>query len=97
LTYDGSISRKFIPLLLATSPRLFGYTDTAAFAPVTTNSSNLLATTKSSFNSHRFLATDDSNMTDEVAAAKAAAAEYKSSESDGAGQATAFDNILSGK
>jgi len=36
-------------------------------------------------------------MTDEVAAAKAAAAEYKSSESDGAGPATAFDNILSGK
>jgi len=89
------MSRKFIPLLLATSPRLFGYT--AAFAPVTANSSNLLATTKSSFNSRRFLATDDSNMTDEVAAAKAAAAEYKSSESDGAGPATAFDNILSGK
>lgn len=36
-------------------------------------------------------------MSDEVAAAKAAAVEYKSSENDGAGPATVFDNILSGK
>jgi len=36
-------------------------------------------------------------MSDEVAAAKAAAAEYQSSDKDGAGPETAFDNILSGK
>jgi len=36
-------------------------------------------------------------MSDEVAAAKAAAAEYKSSDADGAGPETAFDNILSNK
>lgn len=36
-------------------------------------------------------------MSDEVAAAKAAAEEYQSSDKDGAGPETAFDNILSGK
>ncbi len=36
-------------------------------------------------------------MSDEVRAAKAAAASYVSSDNDGAGPATAFDNILSGK
>ena len=36
-------------------------------------------------------------MIDEVAAAKAAAVEYNPSEDDGAGPATVFDNILSGK
>jgi len=36
-------------------------------------------------------------MADEVEAAKAAAAAYKSQDKDGAGPATAFDNILSGK
>jgi hypothetical protein len=34
------------------------------------------------------------NMTDEVAAAKEAAANYKSSDGDGAGPATVFDKLL---
>ena len=36
-------------------------------------------------------------MADEVAAAKAAVEEYKSSDTDGAGPSTVFDNLLSGK
>jgi len=36
-------------------------------------------------------------MTDEVTEAKAAAASYVSSDEDGVGPATVFDNILSGK
>ena len=86
-------SGKLIPLLLVTSPRLFGYA--AAFAPVTANSSSIPAT----FNSRRLLHHEStgSNMADEVAAAKTAAEEYNSSENDGAGPATVFDNILSGK
>ncbi|KAL7539574.1 hypothetical protein ACHAXR_009445 [Thalassiosira sp. AJA248-18] len=88
------MSGKLIPLLLATSPRLLGYT--AAFSPTLANSSlpkNFIRDTK-------LFSTDggnSNNMSDEVAAAKAAAAEYRSSDNDGAGPATVFDNILSGK
>ena len=78
------LSGKLIPLLLATSK--FGYT--TAFTPIAArNSSRNLIQGSKHF----------SNMADEVEAAKAAAAAYKSQDKDGAGPATAFDNILSGK
>ena len=94
-------SGKLIPFLLATSPRHLGCA--AAFAP-TTSSVFPLPTKFGGRDSHltkglgrTALSSTDSDMTDEVSAAKAAAAEYKSSDNDGAGPATAFDNILSGK
>ena len=87
-------SARLIPLLLATSPRLLGYA--TAFSPAAANSS-LPRNFIQSSSSKLFNSDSDSKMTDEVAAAKAAAAEYNPSENDGAGPATVFDNILSGK
>mmetsp|Transcript_7116 Transcript_7116/g.16178 ORF Transcript_7116/g.16178 Transcript_7116/m.16178 type:complete len:201 (-) Transcript_7116:161-763(-) len=92
LTSLSFMSRKFIPLLIATSPRFLGYA--TAFAPPSTANSSLA---RNFYQSSRLFSFSDSNMADEVAAAKAAAAEYKSSDNDGAGPATVFDNILSGK
>lgn len=66
---------------------------TVAFVPVTVTAA---ATSPLQPKCIRFVASDNI-MTDEVAAAKAAAAEYKSSDTDGAGPSTVFDNLLSGK
>lgn len=81
---------KLIPLLLAASPRL-----PYAFAPTALANSSLPK--QFAHSSRLFGSSDDGTMSDEVAAAKAAAAGYNPSENDGAGPATAFDNILSGK
>mmetsp|Transcript_35453 Transcript_35453/g.85536 ORF Transcript_35453/g.85536 Transcript_35453/m.85536 type:complete len:194 (-) Transcript_35453:225-806(-) len=92
------MSGKLVHLLLATSPRFLGYA--AAFAPISTaNYSSSLPKNIVQSSSSKLFSSEgsSSDMSDEVAAAKAAAAEYKSSENDGAGPATAFDNILSGK
>jgi len=101
------MSGKFIPLLIAASPRLLGQ----AFAPVAVVSSisfkrNLFHSghpssfpnpTATCLHIANESDKENNNMTDEVAAAKEAAAQYKSSENDGAGPATAFDKILSGE
>ena len=84
-------SGKLIPLLLSTTPRLWGFTST--LAPVTA-----IPYRRINFilGSNQF-SSNDNTMLDEVAAAKAAARLVASSDIDGAGPATAFDNILSGK
>ena len=90
---------KLLPLLLATSPRTRLLGCVTAFAPLTTASCNFSSSNFSS--GSRLLqqqdSPTDSAMPDEVAAAKAAAAAYRSSDRDGAGPETVFDNILSGK
>lgn len=84
-------SGKLIPLLLATTPRLWGFT--SALAPVTAFSVRRFNFILGSY----LFSSNDNTMLDEVAAAKAAARLVASSDIDGAGPATAFDNILSGK
>ena len=90
-------SGKFIPLLLATSPRLLGYA--TAFSPSLTVKSSLARNIihGSSIGTKLFSSTDNDTMSDEVSKAKVAAAEYKSSDKDGAGPDTVFDKILSGE
>ncbi|KAL9181117.1 hypothetical protein ACHAXT_009922 [Thalassiosira profunda] len=84
-------------LLLLFAPRILGHA--AAFAPLHARAPSLPRQSIpggklfSSFSG----GSGSSNMADEVQAAKAAAEAYKSSDQDGAGPATAFDNILSGK
>lgn len=84
--------------MLATSPRLLGYA--AAFTPSLTANSSLARNIihGSSIGSNKlFSSTDKDTMSDEVSKAKEAAAEYKSSDKDGAGPDTVFDKILSGE
>jgi hypothetical protein len=84
-------SGKLIPLLLATTPRLLGFT--SALAPVTAISYcwiNFILGSK-------LFSSNGNTMSDEVAAAKAMARLVASSDIDGAGPSTVFDNILSGK
>ena len=98
INFDLLCSGKFIPLLFATSPRLFGYA--AAFTPYLTANSSLARNIihGSSIGRNKlFSSTDKDTMSDEVSKAKAAAAEYKSSDKDGAGPDTVFDKILSGE
>ena len=73
--------------MIATSPRLLGYT--TAFTPAA------VVATKSPFlGDKRSFVKTSVNMADEVAAAKEAAANYKPSDGDGAGPATVFDKLL---
>ena len=83
---------RLLSLLAVTSPRILGYA--AAFSPVSASS---LPRHSASAGAKLFSGGNDMADADEVQKAKAAAAEYKSSDQDGAGPATAFDNILSGK
>ena len=84
-------------LLLLFAPRILGHA--AAFAPIHARAPSLprqsIPGGGKLFSSSG--SGSDTNMSDEVQAAKAAAEAYKSSDQDGAGPATAFDNILSGK
>jgi hypothetical protein len=82
-------SGKLIPLLLAsTIPR-----NLPAFAATTSYTRN----SAHSIGRKQLFSSSDKRMTDEVTEAKAAAASYVSSDDDGVGPATVFDNILSGK
>lgn len=80
---DGT-SGRLVHLLIATSPRLLSYA--AAFSPVVSH-------TPFHVNKRTFGKTNI-NMADEVAKAKEAAENYKSSDGDGAGPATVFDKLL---
>ncbi|KAL7477299.1 hypothetical protein ACHAW6_003111 [Cyclotella cf. meneghiniana] len=92
------MSGRLVHLLIAYSPRLLGYAP--AFAPpaVATTPSNInnlpnnKATRRSFGRTTSILA-----MSDEVAAAKQAASQFKSSDGDGAGPPTVFDKLLSGE
>lgn len=84
-------SGKLIPLLLAsTIPRnLPAFVATTSY---TRNSAHSIGRKQL-----KLFSSSDKRMTDEVTEAKAAAASYVSSDEDGVGPATVFDNILSGK
>ena len=81
-------SGRFVNLLITSSPSLLGYA--VAFSPKAvaihpiSNKQILRSVGETSINA----------MADEIAAAKEAAANYKSSDADGAGPVTVFDKLL---